>query len=107
MHMQCNTNGQKSWCFPKFHILQHSFSSFQAKGVSANTSTKPWEHEHLWMHKVFQSSNFKDMGKKGMSSLITTSLASLTIVLILGCHICRVDSHTRHDTTGSEGSYEH
>ena len=29
-----------------------------------------------------------------MSSLITTSLASLTIVLILGCHICRVDSHT-------------
>ena len=64
MWMWCDTNGQKLWCFPKFHMLQHSFSSFQVKGVPTNMSTKPGEHNHQWQQKVFQTGNFKDTGKQ-------------------------------------------
>src|SRR5260370_42673327 len=64
MHTQQDTNGQKSWCFPKFHMLQHSFLSFQAKGVPANTSTKPGKCKHTWICQVFQSGNFKNTARR-------------------------------------------
>ena len=106
MHTWHDTNGQKSWCFPKFHMLQHSFSSFQAKGVPVNTSTKPGKCEHLWIRKVFRSSNCKNTGRT-VQIVTTLSLSWLIVYYFLDCHIWWAHPHTWHDTRGCEGGNEH
>ncbi|KAF8334900.1 uncharacterized protein EI90DRAFT_3120716 [Cantharellus anzutake] len=59
------SNGHKSWSFSKFHILlHHSFSSFTAKGVPANSSTKPNEKEHKFFRDTFHAGNFKNTAKR-------------------------------------------
>ncbi|KAF8316204.1 uncharacterized protein EI90DRAFT_3293745 [Cantharellus anzutake] len=59
------SDGQKSWSFPKFHILlHHSFSSFTAKGVPANSSTKPNEKEHKFFRDTFHAGNFKNTAER-------------------------------------------
>ena len=34
-------NQQKSWKFPKFHLLSHAFDSISEKGVTSNYNMKP------------------------------------------------------------------
>ena len=52
---------QKSWKFPKFHLLSHAFDGISEKGITANYSTKPNEHEHQETRLTFESGNQKDV----------------------------------------------
>jgi hypothetical protein len=54
-------DGQKSWKFPKFHMLSHAFDGIREKGVTANYNTKPNEHEHGETRLSYQSGNQKDV----------------------------------------------
>ncbi|KAI0258987.1 hypothetical protein BC834DRAFT_1020051 [Gloeopeniophorella convolvens] len=52
----------KSWRFPKFHALEHSFDDILAKGVSRNYNTKPNEKMHGPLKKAYLlRTNFKDV----------------------------------------------
>ena len=61
-------NRQKSWKFPKFHLLGHAFDSIDEKGVTTNYNTKPNEHEHGETRITFESGNQKDVGAQVISS---------------------------------------
>ena len=61
-------NQQKSWRFPKFHLLSHAFDGISEKGVTSNYNTKPNEHEHGKTRITFESGNWKDVGEQAISS---------------------------------------
>ena len=67
------TNQQKSWKFPKFHLLSHAFSGISEKGVTANYNTKPNEHEHGETRITFESGNWKDVVAQAISLLPSNS----------------------------------
>ena len=57
-------DGQKSWNFPKFHMLTHAFTGIRAKGVTANYNTKVNEHEHRWARSVYSCGSKKGIGEQ-------------------------------------------
>jgi hypothetical protein len=58
-----NGYGQKSWKFPKLHVLSHAFPGIRDKAVTANYNTKPNEHEHRDTRLAYERSNKKDVAK--------------------------------------------
>jgi len=64
---------QKSWKFPKLHLLSHAFSGISEKGVTANYNTKLNEHEHRETRIMFESGNQKDVAAQAISLLPSNS----------------------------------
>ncbi|KAH9958180.1 hypothetical protein BJV74DRAFT_800037 [Russula compacta] len=53
----------KSWHFPKMHVLVHSFDDIKQKGVTCNYNMKPNEKLHGPLKKTYKMhTNFKDVG---------------------------------------------
>jgi len=67
------TDWQKSWKFPKFHLLSHAFSGISEKGVTANYNTKLNKHEHGETRITFESGNWKDVAAQAISLLPSNS----------------------------------
>lgn len=50
------------WNFPKMHLIQHLFDDIEAKGVTRNYSTKPFEKMHGPLGESYERvTNFKDV----------------------------------------------
>ncbi|KAG2028914.1 hypothetical protein BDR03DRAFT_988094, partial [Suillus americanus] len=63
MESQPETN--KSWNFPKKHMITHIFDDILAKGVTCNYNTKPNEKMHGPLWKIYlQRTNFKDVAPR-------------------------------------------
>ena len=67
-------NGQKSWKFPKFHLLSYAFDGIGEKGVTANYNMKPNKHEHRATRMTFESGNWKDIVAQVISSMLSNTL---------------------------------
>ncbi|KAH9969240.1 hypothetical protein BJV74DRAFT_799380 [Russula compacta] len=53
----------KSWHFPKMHVLVHSFDDIKQKGATCNYNMKPNEKLHGPLKKTYKMhTNFKDVG---------------------------------------------
>jgi len=51
------------WNFPKMHLIQHLFDDIEAKGVTRNYSSKPFEKMHGPLGESYRRvTNFKDVG---------------------------------------------
>ena len=48
-----NSTGAKNWNFPKIHSHQHGTDDIEAKGVTANYNTKPYEKMHGSSKKTY------------------------------------------------------
>src|SRR5258708_29261009 len=72
IHTTCE-DGQKSWNFPKFHMLTHTFTGIWAKGVTANYNTKVNKHEHRWAWSVYRCRSKK--GSREQVNIITSSIS--------------------------------
>src|SRR5258706_576784 len=82
------TNQQKSWKFPKFHLLSHAFSGISEKGVTANYNTKLNEHKHRETRITFESGNQKDVVAQAISLLTNNSFMIPQLT-------CNVDSYSQ------------
>lgn len=52
---------KNNWNFPKAHSYVHAFDDIKAKGASLNMDTKPNEHMHGPIKKIYMlMTNFKD-----------------------------------------------
>ncbi|KAJ7587834.1 hypothetical protein C8J56DRAFT_786443 [Mycena floridula] len=61
--MTANTDFQKSWNFPKFHLRQHAFDDIMQKGTIRHLSTRTSEKLHGPLRKIYhEQTNFKDVG---------------------------------------------
>ena len=50
------------WNFPKMHLIQHLFDDIEAKGITRNYSTKPFEKMHGPLGESYKRvTNFKDV----------------------------------------------
>ncbi|KAF8600798.1 hypothetical protein BDV93DRAFT_587670 [Ceratobasidium sp. AG-I] len=55
----CTFKYNKSFDFPKMHLLTHLFDDIWSKGVTANYSTKPSESMHGVLRKAYEASSKK------------------------------------------------
>ena len=68
-------NYQKGdWNFPKMHLIQHLFDNIEAKGVTRNYSSKPFEKMHGSLGESYRRrTNFKNVGSQVSNYYLTFS----------------------------------
>ncbi|CUA68688.1 hypothetical protein RSOLAG22IIIB_08058 [Rhizoctonia solani] len=59
LSVECTKKFKKSFAFPKMHLLAHLFDDIEAKGVTANFTTKPGEQMHARLRAAFLTSSRK------------------------------------------------
>ena len=68
---------KEHWNFPKAHLHQHLFKDIEAKGVTANTTTKHNEKMHGPLKTAYQlRTNFKNVADQVWFDLLDWQLVS-------------------------------
>ena len=63
---------EENWNFPKMHLIQHLFDDIEAKGVTRNYSSKPFEKMHGPLGEAYRRvTNFKNVGSQVSSYHLT------------------------------------
>ena len=63
MHLYYQEYEKGVWNFPKMHLIQHLFDDIEAKGVTRNYSSKPFEKMHGALGQSYERlTNFKNVG---------------------------------------------
>ena len=70
---QEESGGGKNWNFPKVHTHQHGPKDIEAKGITANYNTKPYEK----MHGSFKKSYLRCCNKRNVASQVSIDSTEL------------------------------
>ena len=68
------TNLDKDWNFPKVHSHQHGPDDIEAKGITANFNTKPYEK----MHGSFKKTYLRCTNKRNVAPQVTVQLVKFS-----------------------------
>ena len=63
------SGGEKNWNFPKVHSHQHGPEDIEAKGITANYNTKPYEK----MHGSFKKTYLRCCNKRNVAPQVCSS----------------------------------
>ncbi|EPT01467.1 hypothetical protein FOMPIDRAFT_1120536, partial [Fomitopsis schrenkii] len=83
------SNGTKNWNFPKIHSHQHGPDDIEAKGITANYNTKPYEK----MHGSFKKTYLRSCNKRNVAPQILTREHDKAVIGIIRANVDDYDEY--------------